>query len=111
MPQPGLRQSGATTVVMLIVLVVLLGLFYWVLVKPAHDRVDRIVEYLGTNVGPESSWSGLVGSIERDNSFHREQYMKIACSLWKLEHPGLPTSTPCPPGAPASRPHSPPYYP
>lgn len=111
MPQREVGQRGSSTLLMLIVLAVVFGLFCWVLFNPTVDRVDKIHEFLGTNSGPESSWSGLVGSMERNNRFHREQHIKIACSFWKLEHPGQPDSIPCPPGIVHSRPLSLPPYP
>lgn len=77
--------------------------------REALDLAKKIHTYLGTNVG--GTRTGLIGNIDENNEFHREQYKKIGCSLWKLEHPGQPEPTPCPPGGPASRPVPPPNYP
>jgi hypothetical protein len=71
---------------------------------------QKINAYLGTNVPPNRT--GLVGNIEDNNEFHRKQYEKIACEFWKLQNPGKPEPTPCPPGGgPSTSPTSPPRYP
>jgi hypothetical protein len=76
-------------------------------------RISKIHRYLGNNHGSDPSrWAGLVGSIEAANAFHREQYTKIGCELWLLQHPGQPRPNPCPPdGPPTTKPPSPPAYP
>jgi hypothetical protein len=76
---------------------------------------NKVHTFLGTNDGSNSSeWSGLVGHIEAENAFHRGEYKRIACRLWKLENPGTAEPNPCPPlggGPPSARPGSPPAYP
>jgi hypothetical protein len=99
----------------------ILGLFiafalvfgFWIL--PAINKVNRIHNFLGTNRGPESTWTGFMGRWESNNKFHREQYTKIACSLWKLENPAeaaqMRPGDPCPPPGPGTRPPGGPTYP
>lgn len=90
--------------------------FCWLCVNPvksraneAYDLAHKIHVYLGTNSDPMT----LVGYLDEAAKFHREQYEKIECRLWKLEHPGetLPDPSVCPPEGPSSRPPPPPAYP
>jgi hypothetical protein len=103
MPNRAQGRSGFAIVELIIVLVVLV-LFYFLLVRPIGNLANKTDKYLGTSNDPRT----LVGHIEENNQFHREQYTKIACALWKLENPGRPVPDPCPPGGPTSRPTTPP---
>lgn len=98
----------------LLLLIALAGVFIW-MIMPAYNRVNRIHSFLGTNRGPESNWTGFMGRWENNNKFHREQYTKIACSLWKLENPReaqqMQPGDPCPPPGPGTRPPGGPDYP
>jgi hypothetical protein len=100
------KQRFAVLYVLIGVLTLLLiGVGLWTL---------KIHRYLGTNHGLDPAhWSGLVGQIQAENMFHRTQYQKIACDVWKLNNPEAAEPTPCPPGQgpPAGRPSDPPVYP
>ena len=100
------------------IVVVVVGGVLWCLIcvnpvksraNDAYDLAHKIHTYLGTNNNPKT----LVGYLEEAAAFHREQYEKIECRLWKLEHPGqtLPDPNVCPPEGPSSRPPPPPAYP
>jgi hypothetical protein len=96
-------------------LLIVFVLFFVFMFLPTRNRADKIHGFLGTNRGPESSWSGFTGRWESNNKFHREQYTEIACSLWKLEHPNLARqmqpNDPCPPPGPSTKPPGGPDYP
>jgi hypothetical protein len=82
--------------------------------KEALALAKKIDAYLGTNQGA-APHPGLVGNIEDNNAFHREQYDKIGCALAKLEAKvnGTPPPPPdkCPEGGGTTQPISPPKYP
>jgi hypothetical protein len=92
----------------------LLGLSLSVVVLGASckdDRVDGIIAFLGNNQGPPNTWTGLAG-IEKQNAIDlRRTLDDLSCRVWKLENPGQPTPTPCPPGGPGTIPKDPPNYP
>jgi hypothetical protein len=74
---------------------------------------EKIHKYLGNNSQPDpKDWEGLTGNIMENNKFLRDKLTDLECRLWKLENPGKPEPTPCPPGGPPStRPTDPPRYP
>jgi hypothetical protein len=109
-------RGGTSPWIPFVILLVVFGLFVALAYLPTRNRVNKIHQYLGTNHGTDpANWSGLVGSIEMANKFHREQYTQIACEFWKLKNPAHaePEPVPCPPppGGPTSKPPSPPTYP
>ncbi|MGH7514908.1 MAG: hypothetical protein ACREOQ_18540 [Gemmatimonadales bacterium] len=77
--------------------------------KEALALAQKIHAYLGQN--NTTPYTGLLRNIEDNNDFHRKQYDKIGCSLWKLENPTLPVPPKCPPGGGTSSPTPPPKYP
>jgi hypothetical protein len=105
------RRGDVNPWVPFVILLIVFGLFVVFMFLPTRNRANKIHGFLGTNQGPKESWSGLVGSYESNNEFHREQYTKIACELWKLKNPGRPEPDPCPPGPPTTKPPGGPDYP
>jgi len=80
--------------------------------KEALTLAKKIDTYLGTNKDGVPR-SGLVGNIEDNNEFHREQYDKIGCALAVLtaKVDNTPPPPKCPAGGGTSQPTSPPKYP
>jgi hypothetical protein len=109
------RRGAISPWIGVVVLLIAFALFWFLVFLPTQKRVNRIHTFLGTNRGPESSWTGLMGRWESNNKFHREQYTQIACSLWKLEHPAqaaaMAPGAPCPPPGPSTKPPGGPTYP
>ena len=99
MPNRAQGRSGFA-IVELIIMLVVLALVWWFVVRP----IDK---YLGTNSDPKT----LVGNIEENNAFHREQYTKIACELYMIKERLTTVPDPFPGPGPTSRPTSPPPRP
>ena len=71
-------------------------------------RVLSIHSYLGTNVGQETEWHGLIGEMEKNNAYIRDRLNQLRKDVCVLQ--GHPEAE-CPPDGPADSPIRPPSYP
>jgi len=113
-------SNGSTSKLYTVAAVVVgLGLLFFIFcklcgndAKEALALARKIDTYLGTNKDGVPR-AGLVGNIEDNNEFHREQYDKIGCALAVLtaKVDNTPPPAKCPAGGGTSQPTSPPKYP
>ena len=106
------RSGQALPWILFAVVVIGFAIFYFAVFAPVQRQARDINTYLG-NYQPGTdpkTWKGLTGMIADDNQSQREQNQKVAelaCTVYKIQHPGQE----CPDGGPSVKPAGPPPYP
>lgn len=95
--------------VMLILIILLIGACIYLL-----QMVQRIENYIGTNVGPPAGWTGLSKWTRQTTADLGHMLDDLRCRVFMLEFdypPRSPKPSPCPPGPPGTVPKGDPSYP